>query len=139
LDNTVIIFTTDHYPYTLKKKKYEAYTGITEDYQKMHSPLIIWSKVLEPMQYDDLSSSFDLLPTLANLFQLDADYAYYPGYDLFQEDIEPIVLFKDYSWYDGVNYVKDGELVQGVAGKKKIEELSNKINETYNIGRKILQ
>lgn len=139
LEDTVIIFTSDHYPYTLNKKAYENYTGIKESHLKMKSPLIIWGADLEPQTIERLTSSFDLLPTIGNLFNLDINYTYYVGHDVFDQHHEEIVLFKDYAWFDGVNYVKDGKLESGSMSKEEVERISRKVDEMYQIGRKILQ
>ena len=108
IDDTVIVFVGDHYPYTIKKETYEDYTHTYEEYLKSKMPLYIWSNDIEPQKIDKLTSSFDILPTLANLFNLDADYTFYFGHDIFNDNYQPIVYFKDYSWYDGNVYVIDG-------------------------------
>ena len=139
LEDTVIIFTTDHYPYTLNKTAYEQYTGITESYLKMKSPLIIWHQDMEPMTIDWLTSSFDVLPTISNLFNLEIDYTYYVGFDAFDPSFKGLVLYKDYAWFDGTNYVKEGRLQKGSLTEDEVERMSREVNELYEIYRKILQ
>lgn len=139
LDDTVILLTADHYPYTLKKKVYEKYTLIKEQYLKNRSPLIIWQKDLEPMVYEELTQSFDLLPTLANLFNLETNYTYYFGNDIFDPNRFPITYFKDYSWFDGTNYAKHNDLISGTGCPKYIDNTATKINEYYDISIKILR
>lgn len=139
LNDTVIILTADHYPYTLKKKDYEKYTNIKEQYLKNKSPLIIWHNELTPMTYTNLTQSFDLLPTIANLFALDTNYTYYFGNDIFTKDRLAVTFFKDYTWFDGYNYVKHNELISGNGNEKYITNTAQKIKEYYDISTKILR
>lgn len=97
LENTVILFTNDHYPYTIKRSTYEGYTGIDESYQKNKSPLYIWTPGIEHEEIDLLSSSIDILPTLINMFSLGNEYNHYIGNDIFDTEHERIVYFKDYT------------------------------------------
>lgn len=137
-DNTVIIFTGDHYPYTIKTETYENYTGVYEEYLKNQTPLYIWSSDISAHKIDKLTSSFDILPTLANLFNLDADYSTYFGNDVFNNNYQPIVFYKDYSWYDGNVYVVDGEILYG-STNEDVQQTSDLIFEYFEVGQKILR
>lgn len=140
LDNTVIVFTGDHYPYTITENVFENYIGVYEEYQKNHMPLFIWSNNIEPLKIYKLASSFDILPTIANLFDLDTDYKYYFGKDIFDPyNDKPIVFYKDYSWYDGDNYVKDGIKITGSGTDSYIEQRNIEIFEYYEVSIKILR
>lgn len=140
LENTVIIFTGDHYPYTITENVFENYIGLYEEYQKNHMPLFIWSKDLDPIKIDKLASSFDILPTVANLFDLDTDYRYYFGKDIFDPfNDKPVVFYKDYSWYDGDNYVKDGVKIFGSGSDDYIQQRNLEIFAYYDISIKLLR
>lgn len=139
LDNTVIILTADHYPYTLGKETYESYTGIKEKYLKNKEPLIIWADKIKPKKINELTQSLDVLPTIANLFNLDVDYSYYFGNDVFEKNRKPITYFKDYSWYDGSNYVLFGENEKGNNDLEYIEKETKEVNDYFNISIKILR
>ncbi len=104
LENTVIVLTNDHYPYALDQGDYESYKNIDENYLKNRAPLFIWSSDIEHQVITKLTSSFDILPTIVNMFGLETKYDYYVGNDIFSNDYEPIVYFKDYSIYDGINH-----------------------------------
>ncbi|MFA5560643.1 MAG: LTA synthase family protein [Acholeplasmataceae bacterium] len=106
LDDTVIIFTGDHFPYTLEQKDYEDFTGITDEYLKQRGALYIWSKDLVPQKIDLVSSSFDILPMIINMFGLDGNYNEYMGQDVFGRTEKPLVFFKDYTVYDGVAFIR---------------------------------
>ncbi len=100
LQNTVIVLSGDHYPYTMNQSLYEAHTGKTKLYEKQKGNLYIWSYNLVPEQIQTLSSSFDILPTLINMFQLDANDRHYVGQDIFGET-KTNVYYKNYSYFNG--------------------------------------
>lgn len=140
LEETVILFIGDHYPYTIKTETYENYVKADEEYLKSRMPLYIWAKDIEPQEINKLSSSFDILPTLANLFNLDANYTYYFGNDIFSDNYQPIVFYKDYSWYDGNVYVIDGVIQnKKSANESYVKETTDLVFEYFDIGHKILR
>ena len=108
-DDTVIVITTDHYPYGLADsstwsngKDYlaELYgTRATEEVRDKNT-LIIWSGCLEDMDIvvDDPTWCMDILPTLSNLFGVEYDSRLMVGRDVFS-DTEPLVFWPlSYSW-----------------------------------------
>ncbi|MFW5838839.1 MAG: LTA synthase family protein [Bacillota bacterium] len=133
LDDTVIILTTDHYPYTLNQDDYTAFKGITDDYQKHHSPLYIYTEGITPMTISKLTTSFDILPTIMNLFNLDGDFTYYVGHDIFSA-YQSHVYYKDYSIYDGSAhfYLTD-------EAKPEDEQLYHKVQSYYDLSKHILR
>lgn len=139
LDDTVIVFTGDHYPYTMKSSTYEGYKNVQDEYLKNHTPLYIWSSGIEHKTINKLSSSFDVLPTLANMFNLDTNYTYYFGNDVFSSNYQPIVYYKDYSWYDGENYVLDGKQRSGTGDPEYIQKTTEMVYEYFDIAKKILR
>jgi len=112
-DDTVIVMSTDHYPYGLEKS--ESW-GTDKDYlselfgfavntpvDRDHNALIIWSGALEN-ELQDLAVevsvptfSLDILPTLLNLFGLEFDSRLFAGRDVFS-DAEPLVFWLNRSW-----------------------------------------
>ena len=109
-DDTVIVISTDHYPYGLENSEtwgndrdyLEELYGYapTDIFKRDHSRLIIWSGCLEdeePIVVDTPVYSLDILPTLSNLFGLEYDSRLLVGRDVFS-DAEPLVLWTNYSW-----------------------------------------
>ena len=103
-DDTVIVLSTDHYPYGLEwddPRDVERLYGFK--YQNIierdHSALIIWSGCIEDMDLEITAPTYslDILPTLSNLFGLDYDSRLLVGRDVFS-DAEPIVLWYDHTW-----------------------------------------
>lgn len=114
-DDTVIILTTDHYPYGLEKgstySNKEDYIGELYGYayqtiiERDHSALIIWSGAIEDMglEVSAPTYSLDILPTVSNLFGLDYDSRLLVGRDVFS-DTEPLVLWYNHTWKTELGY-----------------------------------
>ena len=66
--------------------------------------MIIYNSEIKGSELKTVSSTFDLVPTIANLFDLDYDPRYYMGDDLFSEDYQSLVVFYDYSWKNEYAY-----------------------------------
>ena len=100
LDDTVIVLYGDHYPYGLSNnilKEALPYVG-SEKYENERVPFVIWSNDLEPRTFEQYTSYVNVVPTIANLFNLNYDSRYYTGSDLFSNDYEGLVIFADGSW-----------------------------------------
>ena len=99
LDDTVIAIFGDHHPYNLdfsylaKRSNVDRYEDLNEDLM----PFIIYNSEQEPKVISKTSSTFDILPTLANLFDLDYDPRYYTGKDIFSNE-DSKVIFSNGSW-----------------------------------------
>ena len=128
IENTAVIFYTDHYDHYLTGDGLlEKYKGTSDGNLMSKVPFVIYSKGLVPTTVDKVTASYDILPTVANLFGLDTDGKYYIGNDAFSSG-GGYVIFSDRSWYDGQYYsAKDnvpGEL---------LAERSREIDERLNI------
>lgn len=119
LENTVIVMTGDHYPYSLSDDYVIDDTGHVEyfdveqnlinlfgfdpetekDYS--HNSLVIWTPSLDgehSVHVTEPVCSVDILPTLLNLFGLEYDSRMLVGRDVFAENYEPLVIFLNYHW-----------------------------------------
>ena len=109
-DDTLIVLSTDHYPYRMLTDDYDYYNELrgvedTEtDISRYKTTLIMWSpSIQEPITVDTPCYSCDLVPTLANLFGLPYDSRLYSGRDIFATNYEPdkysscmpLVIFAD--------------------------------------------
>lgn len=113
-DDTVIVLSTDHYPYGLAPSDT---WGNTRDYMNQlgascgdnitrdAAPLIIWSGCLEDQDIvvDEPVYSLDILPTISNLFGIDYDSRLLVGRDVFSEE-DALVFWIDYSWKTELGY-----------------------------------
>ncbi len=140
-DDTLIVLSTDHYPYGLENGSF----GNTEDYvtelygykysnfaERDHSKLIMWSGAFEKMEekivVDGPTYSLDILPTLLNLFGIEFDSRLLVGRDVFS-GTEAIVCWTDYSWKTerGFYYSRTGEFTPN-EGYEADKEYIKRIN-----------
>ena len=119
LENTVIVMTGDHYPYSLSddyvidETNHVKYFGVEENLINLfgfdpetekdysHNSLVIWTPSLDgdkSIHVTEPVCSVDILPTLSNLFGLPYDSRMLAGRDVFAENTEPLVIFLNYNW-----------------------------------------
>ncbi len=110
LDDTVISFVGDHYPYTLtideinELSTYERDETITVN----HSNFVIWNSLMsEPIKVDKVGSQIDVLPTLLNLFGIEYDSRLIMGKDILS-DTPGIAIFSNRSWVSDKGIYKNG-------------------------------
>lgn len=93
-------------------------------------PFMIWSADQTPRVEEKYVSTMDIVPTLVNLFALDADLRYYMGDDMFGSN-GGVIPMRDYHWYDGTTYY-DGKEYYGDA----MPETSASVRERLDIAWK---
>ena len=100
LDDTVIVITGDHYPYTLTTDEVNEASSYKRDgiVEVNHSNLIIWNNQMEnPITIDKVGSQIDVLPTILNLFGIDYDSRLIIGKDILS-DTPGLAIFSNRSW-----------------------------------------
>jgi len=157
-DDTVIVMTTDHYPYGLAYGSFgntEDYLSdlyghpTDEDWDRDESGLIIWSGCLEhenknmAKEISTPVTSLDILPTLSNLFGLEYDSRLLVGRDVFS-NTEPLVFWLDYTWktdkglYDSYTeefYPADGANMSEEEQEKYIDRITQTVINKINYSR----
>lgn len=110
LDDTVIVLYGDHYPYGLSNNtlKVAIPYSIEEKYENERVPFVIWSNDIESATYSKYTSYVNIVPTIANLFNLEFDSRYYAGEDLFSSEYENLVAFADGSWKNEIAFFDAG-------------------------------
>lgn len=134
-DDTVIIFFTDHYLYTLSDSQILADNGKDINSNLVnHTPFFIWSADTKKVEVTKVTSQLNILPTVLNLLGISYNEKWYVGTDALAKNYAGITVFSDLSWYDGNVYVEDGI----VTNKKKIsaENLEKKNNLVEYIVKK---
>ena len=104
LDNTVLALYSDHYDYyTMDTHLVKAEKGVDNNNLMTRTPFFIYCKGMEPRKVDKVTASYDILPTLVNMFLPGTETRYFFGNDAFS-DGGGYAIFADYSWYDGTTY-----------------------------------
>ena len=136
LKDTVLVLATDHeiYNYTRVEdaKRQTDYNLITK------VPFIIWSEDIEHKNVDTLMDSADILPTVANMFDLDYNPVFSMGTDVFSKNHDDYIFFSDYSWYDGDIYYKGNASKYDEDTRKIISKRNKEIREKIKIDKYML-
>lgn len=125
LEDTVIVMTGDHYPYSLSddyvidENGHVDYFNVEANLINMfgftpetnldysHNALVIWTPSLEgenSIVVTDPVHPVDILPTVSNLFGFEYDSRLLAGRDALDMGTEPLVIFSDYSWLSAYGY-----------------------------------
>lgn len=144
LDDTVFVLFGDHHP--LKMSYSEINSASSYDRLDNHNidklPFIIYNSATEPKVISKTASTFDILPTIANLFNLNYDPRDYMGIDLFS-DADSIVIFNNGSW------ITDKCIYNAVSGSvvnlteeevtdEYIQTINKIVNDKFYISDKVL-
>ena len=101
LENTVFAVSADHWPNGLSLSEMSELAGFPITCDRIdvhHSTFLLWSaSMTEPIVVEAYSSFYDVMPTLANLFNLPFDSRLVMGTDLLS-GVEPLVTFANRSW-----------------------------------------
>ncbi|MBO5376605.1 MAG: sulfatase-like hydrolase/transferase [Bacilli bacterium] len=138
LDDTVLVLYTDHqaYSYNYTEQDLKEYKQIDDNYKIKNVPFIIYSKNLKPTTYDKLLvNDIDIVPTIINLFGIDYDPNNYIGTDVFSKYHKNLILFNDYSWYDGNIYSLSKDIDKS---SEYYSETSNYVIDRINLSNMIL-
>lgn len=146
LDDTVISFAGDHYPYTLTIDEVNELSDYTRDetVEVNHSNLVIWNNKMEKnVIVDKVGSQIDILPTLLNLFGIEYDSRLIVGKDILSD--EPgLAIFSNRSWVSDYGTYRNGRFIK----KENIEledessyikEINNLVNNRFTLSNGIIK
>lgn len=107
LEDTVLIFYADHCNYyLLDNTLLKDIKGVDDLNQADNTDLFIYDGGKTTGTVQKVTSSLDVLPTIANLFGLDADYAAMIGHDAFSDD-GGWAFWQDGTWFDGTVWSRE--------------------------------
>ncbi len=106
LDDTVIVLYGDHYPYGLTNATLKQIVDydIDKNYEVDRTPFIIYNPNIRATKFTEYTSYMNILPTLANLFDLNYDPRLYSGFDILSDEYENKVVFADGSWQSPIGF-----------------------------------
>ena len=144
LDNTVICFWPDHHPFNLDTQVIRKYTQYADRYGThgfYKSPLILYCASTPTETVENVCSTFDHVPTIANLFGLNYDPRLYMGTDIFNGDTR--VMFANGDWItdDGIYSVSSGSFApfEGRSlSDNEVERISAEVRNLIKVGRAIV-
>lgn len=144
LENTVICFGADHYPYGLEEEEIEELRGtpLEKKQDLYHSGLVLWNAEMEPVKVEKPCSSVDILPTLLNLFGFAYDSRLYSGQDILS-DSSPLVVFSDKSfltdkiYYDARTGTAESQN-GGEADEVYIENMKKQVKDLFTFSAGVL-
>lgn len=101
-ERTLIVLSSDHYPYGLTNGEIEDLAGHSVDsFELLRNSLIIYSPGMEPETVSEPTSSLDILPTVSNLMGVEFDSRLLFGRDVFS-DAPPLVVLNDRSFISDI-------------------------------------
>ncbi len=146
LDDTVIVFYGDHYPYGISKDNLNKVLSYDtkEDMNAEQVPFLIYNPSIEGVKKEEYTSYVNVLPTIANMFDLDYDPRYYVGEDLFSNDYQSIVVFADGSWKNEIAYYNAAKNnIKYYTDKQytaeEIKNINNVVQAKINVSNKIVK
>ncbi|MBR2616552.1 MAG: LTA synthase family protein [Clostridia bacterium] len=133
IHNTTLILFADHYSKYLTDTEFVMdLKGVEDEYHLCNTPFFIYSEKLAPEKVEKVTSSVDILPTVANLFHLNYDPAYLAGNDAFG-DGGGFVCFKDYAWIDSdMMWTPDYQGEQTEAIRRRTAEVRALLTSSWN-------
>ncbi len=154
-DDTAIVFFADHHPLNMNINYLYDYTpeidssGMTVDrsvgMNEFRSPLVMYCpSILQDETFTNISSTYDILPTVLNLYNINYDPRLLLGTDYFS-DSESIVYFPDGDWATdkGIYYTSTGTFEptnpEDTIDESYITNTTTKVNNAFNISLMIYQ
>lgn len=139
LEDTVILLSGDHSPYTLSIDNINEVLEVEENFTYYKSNLIIYNSEVEHKKIEKNCSTLDVLPTMLNLFRVDYDTRLLMGTDIFSKN-EGIVIFNNRSFiYGDVKYNSVENKLNKNISYEKLETLKEDIYYKYRYSRLILE
>jgi len=147
-DETMIVLTTDHFPYGLTDEEFTelaAYNGreVNNVFDKQKNSFICYVPNMDPVQVDSYCSTVDILPTVLNLLGFPYDSRLLAGHDILAPDAIHVATLADGSFItDGISYdastMKFEYTEENDESKKRGEELYALIEQRFRVSTGIL-
>lgn len=146
LEDTYIWVFADHHPLKTSLSQIAENTRCVdidrlEGQNIDRTPNFLYNPNLEATEYTMTASTFDLLPTVANLFGLNYDPRYYVGVDLFS-NVPATVIFANGDWITdkGIYRVSEGEFQafdESFKDSKYVENVITRVDNLFKVSNLI--
>lgn len=107
LDDVVFVVATDHDAYGYEKTP--EIKGLTDANELQKVPFMIYNSEIKGEQVDKIVDTADILPTLANMLDIDYSPTFSIGEDIFSESHKNYAFFNDGSYIDESGHHFSGE------------------------------
>lgn len=146
LKDTVIVLYGDHYPYGISTKNLNTVLDYdtSEDLNHERVPFVIYNSEIEGKVFSEYTSYINILPTIANLFNLDYDPRLYLGSDLLSEDYESLTVFADGSWKNEYAFYNASKgtikyYTDDLISDDEIKKINDTINTKISISNTVIK
>lgn len=144
IDDTVLVLASDHYPYGLSEDSFEtAGAPLDERGLDIHNvPFVIYHPDIQHQHNEDVFSSVDVTPTLANLLGLTYDTTSFIGHDVFAES-KNVVRFQNSSilsddYYYDIEALEPNLIINPGTDEEKITLSYNEMIFIQNLNHQLL-
>ena len=145
LEDTVIAFVGDHYPYTLTIDEINEISDYKRDeiIEVNRSNFVIWNSEMETVEVDKVGSQIDVLPTLLNLFGIEYDSRLIVGKDILS-DAPGLAIFSNRSWVSDYGTYNRGKftLKEGVTLDNEdeyVRSMNNLVSNRFTLSANIIK
>ena len=144
LEDTVIMFFNDHHPFELDEQTIADYSFTDfdrmEDLNIDRGQFIIYNAGQPAQEFTGVNSTFDILPTMLNLFNISYDPRLYMGSDYFSSK-EKVVYMPEGDWITdmGIYFMESGEFKGREPEQGYKEAISKEIQNMLNISKMIFK
>lgn len=144
LEDTVIMFFNDHHPFELDEQTIADYSFTDfdrmEDLNIDRGQFIIYNAGQPAQEFTGVNSTFDILPTMLNLFNISYDPRLYMGADYFSSK-EKVVYMPEGDWITdmGIYFMGSGEFKGREPEQGYKEAISKEIQNMLNISKMIFK
>ena len=139
LEDTVLMLFGDHFPLKTERQDLLDYSNPMGDrnigYDINRLPMILYHSETKGEVISKTMSSFDILPTVANLFDLDYDPRLAFGVDIFDENQSALVMYPSLIWNNDIGFynVYKHQFNPYDTNNRLSDEEVKQINETVKI------
>lgn len=144
-DKTVIVLTSDHYPYGIPEDDYfDMLNEPKDEFEKYKSTLIFWVGGMEPVEVNEYCCNVDILPTLLNLWGLEYDSRLLSGTDIFSDSLHMAVLIDRSFLTDAVRFNSNRGQIQyqvdeSLVPEGYVDSINKLISTRFTLAKEIVR